>query len=169
MEEDLIVVSATRLIVPRGYSSYFGDHTYDVVDIYQDGKVFVRQETYKRQGVSRERVGQGVSVKIYQTVAEFRAAHPVTAKQIMEYLRESNLHLPWIEDRSPDLKQQTSKCKICGEIKHIKEFPAKDMSFSGIHSDCCACRKVSCIKEGFWCIAPATEKCRECPIQEKKK
>lgn len=167
MEHDLDpVISATRFVVPGEFSSYFGQSRLMVVDIYQDSKVVVRKETYKHGRVDRAELGQSVQTYIYSTVGEFKSAHPVEAKRIIEYLREAGLNLPWVESRSPDLRLKTHKCKMCGAVKQIADFPINDGAFSGVHDDCCDCRRAYCKREKCWCIAPQGDKCKTCIARE---
>lgn len=165
-EAEAQVLSATRFVVSSGYSHYFAEHTHLIVDVYQDGRVIVRKEISKKPEINREDVGRSVNTYKYQTVAEFKAAHPVAAKQIKDYLVAEKLRLPWVEDRSPDLQPITHKCKFCGEVRSIKEFPLKDMSFDGVHDDCCDCRRIYCKREKCFCIAPEKPQCKACPVRK---
>lgn len=165
-DEGIQVISATRFVVAGGYSQYFAEYTQVIVDVYQDGRVFLRKEISKRKAINRETLGQSINVFQYPTVAEFRAAHPVVAKQILDYLREEKLRLPWVEDRSPDIMLKVHKCKFCGATKPIKEFPAADGTFDQIHDDCCSCRREYCKREKCFCIAPEQDKCKTCSARK---
>lgn len=165
--EGIPVISATRFVVPMDYSHYFKEHPCLVVDVYQDGRVITRREAYRRDGsINRESLGLGANPRTYGNVSEFRAAHPVQAAEIIKYLREQQLHLPWVEDRAPDLQPKTHKCRWCGEEKHLLDFPQTDGNVIGVHDDCCECRRKYCSREKVWCIANLTDKCNNCSARK---
>lgn len=165
-ETEVKITSATRFIVSNGYSHYFAEYAHLVVDVYQDGRVVVRKEISKKPEIALGEVGKTINSMQYPTVCEFKAAHPVAAKQIKDYLVREKLRLPWVEDRSPDMQLVVLKCKFCGETKSIKEFPIKDMSFDGVHNDCCACRRIYCKREKCFCIAPEKPECSSCEVRK---
>jgi hypothetical protein len=136
-------------------NDFFGTIT-RALHIYHGGKVTL----LTRRGTRHENVTE------YNSIAEFIAANPVIAKEIINWCRENKINLDsMISSKGTDMVPITKNCKKCGKEKGIGEFPKNDLTFDGRHGDCCECRISECQRIKAYCATPGQEQCRTCPVR----
>jgi hypothetical protein len=111
-----------------------------------------------------------IGVYNYGSWTEFAKAHPVQAVGIASVIRKTTAVLPDLTFLDPEIVAASAVCSKCGKTKPVHEFPPCDKDPSGIHHDCCECRKKYCKShQGTMCMAsPRKPECDDCEVGVKQ-
>ncbi|MDD5010426.1 MAG: hypothetical protein PHC68_18750 [Syntrophorhabdaceae bacterium] len=105
------------------------------------------------------------SAQHFSTVKGFSEARPVVMAEIFTWCRQHGKTFEELtEAEGNDIVQVTRACRVCKQALPLTAFPQKDLSFDGVHEDCCECRIEECKRIKAWCSATPREKCLKCPV-----